>query len=348
MKESSVFTRYRAGLDRRVWLTLIIVAVLSAGLLAFKIGTIVPCRAVDITARAADGKRDKSFFAGESIHFSANMVKAKSFSWDFGDGTASAEGDTISHTFQHEGNYVVIATLNGTCAGSYTINIQQITSTTNIEAAMVTADPIYGPDAPMTNTDEVYVSNNRAGTYEWTVLNQPQYPVQTGATAKYNFVIPGKLTLQLKLDNNGSKIYQKEITVLANTAQPQTPAAGGTMPKPLPMPQPIAAPASTGPAPAAQPETTAPKILNIPDQEFTNMFQAVKEGEKDAQAFAPYLCNGVQTQVIANGETSTVQAFCSKIANKKCVTIKEVKVIRNAANCVTLLQINYKKKTFCL
>jgi hypothetical protein len=35
----------------------------------------------------------------------------------------------------------------------------------------------------------------------------------------------------------------------------------------------------------------------IPDEEFTAMFEAVKDGSKDVSAFNSVLCNGAQTKV---------------------------------------------------
>jgi len=101
-------------------------------------------------------------------------------------------------------------------------------------------------------------------------------------------------------------------------------------------------PVKEAPAPAV---SDAPKMLLIPDEEFKNMLEAVKDGKKDVSAFSSVLCSGAQTKVLVNDEDwQTFGELCSKIHDNKKYQIKSVQSVRNEQNCVTLLKVRYKKK----
>jgi PKD repeat protein len=327
------------GLDTRVWLSLLIVFVMSCLLLGFRLATKQHCSSFKIEVKGYNNTKPNSYFMGAQITFTAQMPGGGDVIWDFGDHSAKKSGVSVAHTFTAEGNYLVTATVNGQCTETVNINIQQLpqaaaTVTTTAEPA----NPISGPDAPQAAMPINYSCSAPAGSYEWSVVNSPDFPTQKGNIATFTFPTEGSRIIELKLDNDPSKVYRKTIQVL--------PAAklAENNPMPSPAPQPVVA---APPPPADKPEVkdNTPKVLVIPDEEFKSMFDQVTDGKKDALAFNQFLCSGIQTKVLANDtEWETVASFCSKIYNHKKITIKSVTTVRDEKKCVTIIKVSYKKR----
>ena len=338
MRAETIFTRRPAGLDYRVWLTAAIVAVLAAGLLGFKVANnSVVCRTVMITVKAAAGQPDAVFYVAEKLSFHADMAKAKTVEWDFGDGSPKATGASVVHAFMTDGSYLVTAMVNGKCTESVNILVRQLT-TAPVTASSDDSSLIFGPDAPMVGDPVRYTAAGTAQSYEWTVLNAPDFPVQREPSAIYIFPAAGTRVIEVKLDNDPAKTYRKTITIL-----PSNKAAEAPVNNAVAVPQ-VIAPPPIKEAPATT-VTDAPKTLIIPDEEFKSMLEGVTEGKKDASSFGAVLCTGAQTKVLVNGaDWQTFGELISKIHDNKKYLIRSVETVRNEQNCVTLLKVRYKKK----
>jgi PKD repeat protein len=337
MSAETIFTRRPAGLDYGVWLTAIIAAILALGLLGFKIaGSNVTCHTVMITIKPAAGQPEDIYYVGEKLSFQSQMANTKTVEWDFGDGSPKASGASAVHAFMTEGAYVVTTTVNGKCSESVNITIRQLT---NAPIATTGSDSvIFGPDAPIAGEPVRYTAGGTAQGYEWTVLNAPDFPVQREPSAIYIFPAPGTRVIEVKLDGDPAKTYRKTITILPSNKAAEAPVRDPTAPPPV-------APVPTVKEAPAAPVVEGPKVLIIPDEEFTAMLEAVKEGHKDVSSFSSVLCNGAQTKVLENGEAwTTFGEFCSKIHDNKKYIIRSVQSVRNEQNCVTLLKVRYKKK----
>ena len=340
MSASSIFTRNTFGLDRRVWLTCIIAAVLSIGLLGFKIGTNVQCYTVMLTVQGGEAGRANTYYAGQPVAFTADMAKAKKVVWDFGDNTKGETGATVRHAFEKEGSYTVTVTVNGGCSESVTVFIVPPKPVNAGQTTAPTSDNIFGPDAPAAGEPVRYTAAGMGQSYDWTIVNSPEFPVQNGPSVTYTFMTPGTRIIQLKLDNDPAKIYTKTITVLPSTKVPDMPKAEAPMPS-------VMTPTPAVPTPTES-ANEGPKVLIVPDEEFKSILDQVTENKKDLQALTPYLCNGGSTKVQENDESGmiTLGEFIGKVKGKKKFNIKTVKSVRDEKNCVILLKVYYKKKGF--
>lgn len=334
-----IFTHNRFGLDTRTWLCMLVLGLISLGLLSYKIAVHVTCDDFEITVNAYSAGAANSYYMGEEIKFIANAKDAKATEWDFGDKT-KANGDTVKHLFLAEGTYIVTATANGKCVQSITISIRQFNKQPATNSIANIENPISCPDIIHARTPISFSSNIVADTYEWTVLNTPEFPAQNSAIATFIFPTPGTRMIELKLDGNANKTFRKTIQVLAPVEAP------ATNPSDVAMPMPLAPPPMPKEDKTALDKPEKPKTVVIPNEEFVNMLNEATEGQKDVQSFNQFLCDGANTKVLTNGtDWETLGSFHQKIYGKKRYDIKSVDVVRDENNCVKILKIKYKKRT---
>lgn len=339
MNAGNFYTRTRIGLDNRVWLVLLLTLLLSGVLLGFKMAMHKGCRDIRIAVTNSEGVADK-YHPQDRLKFAAQMEGAGEIVWDFGDNTPAAKGSSVIHSFGSTGSYFVTVTINGKCREFVNVVVHTPYLATPASDQAVAGAEIAGPDVPKAGEPVTYTTALNATTYEWNVLNAPEYPTQHTPTATYIFLSPGIKNIELKLDNG--KVYRKTIQVLQGD-QPVVDPAANTMPQEMPVQQ------QQGEEAAQEPEQqAAPKSTFIADEVFRDMLNKVTDGDKDASSFNQFLCSGAQTKVRDNGESwTTLGEFCSKIHSKKKFQIKSVVTIRDPNDkCVLQIQVKYKKKGF--
>lgn len=341
MNATNLYTRSRFGLDNRVWLALLLTLLLSVALLAFKIAGDQPCTGISITVMDNEDPNGTRYYPQDRLTFSAVMTGGKDIAWDFGDNTPIVNGKSSTHSYAHAGNYFVTVTVNGKCKEMMSVFIHPHIAAPVAPVNTNIAD-ISGPDAPKAGEAITYTATVGGTSYEWNVLNSPEYPTQNTPVATYTFLTPGAKIIELKMD--GTRVLRKSIQVLPSDKPLSDPNAAQIQQQQLQQ-QNIQPPPQEDPTP---PEHTAAKSTFIADEVFRDMLDKVTEGEKDASSFNQYLCSGAQTKVRDNGESwTTLGEFCSKIHDKKKFKIKSVVTIRDPNDkCVLQIQVTYKKKGF--
>ena len=341
MSSINIFTRSRKGLDVRVWYTMLGLMILSLCLLSYTLLTHEACSQLTIKYAGVNSGSATSFYAGQNIQFSATSSSNRKITWSFDDNTPKVLGNTINHIFSQEGVHVVTASFNGKCQESVFITIKQLEQIEIDPTSGKTDAMIIGKDTPRANERVFYLCSGKAKTYEWTILNSNNFLTQKDSIVSYLFPVPGSYTIQLKLNNIPDKIITKTIQVLPALAIPKSgdPVSPLVIPPPLQLPE--------GPK---EPVVEKPKSILIADEELQNMFIDVTKGKKDATAFTPYVCTGIEgTKVLGNGaEWTTIKDFCSKIHDSKKYKIQEVTTERDENRCITLIKIKFSKKTFGL
>lgn len=356
------FSKQWGKIDYRVWMSLIILSLISFALLGYKLATNVDCPALKLSVISNlnhAGLDSNTFFVNEQVTFNVNTAAPDSYiAWDFGDKTASHIGTKISHTYTKEGNYLVTVTVKGKCAESMIVRVVQ-NSISVFDNSALTINPIVSADIVKAGDETTFNTSAVAKTYTWSVEELPDLGKVNTGTAKFIFTKPGTFTVTLLLDNGS--VYKKVIQVIDPLAQ-----TGKTVA--LPPITPMGAPPLTPPAdePLPLPEknktetTDADKNANAPpvktfDQLPTPAIQALLEGvtrgEKSAEDFNNILCNGAGTKVMANDESITFAELMNELKEKKGLPflkrkrkIKSVKVVRDeaAGNCVKILYIDFK------
>jgi PKD repeat protein len=353
-KISGIYTRSRMGIDNKVWLTLLITALISVGLFGFKIATTEPCYDIKLTLKGVvEHPFANNYFVGESIIFKANMKKTQKVEWDFGDGTPIRTGEKATHSYIKEGNFLVTATVNGKCMQSLNVHISQVAMSVGTATTSATADPnaIVGKDFAAAGELSIYQTAANAGTYEWTIEGNAVFPPKNGNKVSYSFTDPGTYIVTLKLDNDDSKVYRKTVTVSSNPA-----ARGASIDElpPLPLPAPPTgggASPDAGGAAAETPAAVEKKFELIPDPILKNQLQDVIEGKETLENIAKNMCDGMNTKVRGNGKIyANLTLFSEELKGKKGMLglggkrkIKSVHANRETGNnCIYRLDVEYK------
>jgi hypothetical protein len=368
MKLSSVYTKQWLGLDRMVWVTLATVALLSLGLVGYRLIGDEPCTNVVITVTGITEGKNKTYYVGETVSFAAPMAAGKSIKWDFGDKTNVEQGIRVTHNFMKEGDYTVTATVNGRCMQYERISIRKLVDANKLDSnsnlSNIFSNPIVGNTSPQVMQSVVFSSAIGARSYEWSILNMNNYPTIVEAQAQYTFLSPGPKVLQLMLDGDPKKVFKKDINV---QPLPNLPSSAGAPPAsivvlpPLVRPQ-AGAPTATDPAvnnavqalpEAPKPESAKtepakierPKTQRISDDYFKDLLQDVVNNSLELADFDEYLCDKGKTRVLINDDKnwSNFQNLVQQIRGEKRVTIESVEqTIENG--CVVKLKVKYDKK----
>ncbi|MBK7433748.1 MAG: PKD domain-containing protein [Chitinophagaceae bacterium] len=326
MSNNSIYTRNWGGLDRNVWFVFIAAILLPLGLVAYRLFDKPKCSPVNFTFKSISVDTGNVFPAGETIIFQA-YTTSSDINWDFGDKQGGSTGQFVEHKYMQPGDYFVNASTGFSCD-----NRKKITITKAPEdpvKTLGTGDEIKGPTFSITEKENIFTSTLKATAYEWTLVNY-SYPAQTGPTAKFTFTEPRAYTIQLMVDNDRTRKYFSQITV-------------------KPKPSPVATQSGGGPKP------TISSTLVVSPETFKTFMQQVVDEKKFAADFGAYLCSGGATPVIINGEKEgkNFEQACAELKGKKVrkkilvldkrkIEITDVKITRDASDCVTQLEITYK------
>lgn len=355
-KISGIYTRSRMGIDNKVWLTLLITALISVGLLGFRIATTEPCYDINLTLKGVvEHPFANNYFVGESIIFKASMKKTQKVEWNFGDGTPVSIGEKITHSYTKEGNFLVTATVNGKCMQSLNVHISQVAMPeSNITTpAPVDSNAITGKDFAAAGELSIYQTSATAGTYEWTIEGNAAFPPKNGNKVSYSFTEPGTYIVTLKLDNDDTKIYRKAVVVSLNPASAQGATVDELPPLPLPAPPPTGGGTnSDAGSTSAETQVNAEKRYElIPDPILKNQLQDVIEGKETLENIAKNMCDGMNTKIRGNGKIyANLTLFSEELKGKKGVLglggkrkIKSVHANRETGNnCIYRLDVEYK------
>jgi hypothetical protein len=375
MNPVSTLSNKKMGLDRKVWMVMLVTCILCLGLFGYKIiNGNEPCTPTTLSINAIPAEKEAVHYVDEPLTFKAPLAANKKIVWDFGDKTSSEEGFIVTHTYKKEGEFRITAVINGRCENYARINIKKHVEISQSLNNYNISEKIVGSSIINVGKEEKFTYAGGATSYEWTVKNSSNFPTQTTPTASFNFSLPGPYTIQLVVNNDPSKKGYKEITVIDPAASATQKSGGGS--KSIPMLIPANLPPLPNPAdrqsdrqadkqpekqaekqpekaPEKQPDVTAEpakkKVVFIHDQIFQSLLEGVVTGQKDVDDFDPYLIYGGATKVRVNDGKiyKTFSQLCQEIKGRK-VIIESVKLKRdeNDKTVVMQIEVDYKKKGF--
>ncbi len=358
-----VYTRRAMGLDKGVWLSMLMVFIISAGLLSYRLTDMKnakPCLSFDIYVTTPGTRNDSLFTVGEMLLIKAAATSDPNLAWDYGDGSQQETGLIKTHKYENPGIYSIVATLEGRCE---TIKKIVVTPAHTEQSLDISAGTIIGNTNPTSGLEETYISSLAADSYEWIVLNNPRFAPQKSSSAKFLFPNRGNYTIQLVLNGNRLKAITKNIAVV-DPDKPQDheikniipiPSEGKekkssnstifTSPQTQPPPEATTPqnnlPPSTVPAPA---EPAKKNIKKIPPRLFQDYLEAVITGEKTASDFYPYLFYQGGTKVqINNDKIVQFQLYCSQIYGNKKLKIKSVDFTLDENGYIQVIKIKSRQ-----
>ncbi|WP_276483633.1 PKD domain-containing protein [Paraflavitalea pollutisoli] len=337
MKPSTIFTRRVAGLDYNVWITMIVLILLSAGLFSYTLinrESKETCDPLDIYVNGRTVTDTINLHTGDPVSFRIAYVPDTRVTWDFGDGVTGEEGFHAIHTYKQEAVFTVRASINNECV--YT---RKITVKTPVII------PEYGEDIIGENeafTGEVleFTTARPAKNYEWYIENNANFPKQSGSKASFKFKLQGNYVVTLVLDQDRQKKYSKTVVVQDDPLLNQD-----IKRKPLEIP--------ADPGKVEQPKDT--QVISLPetprrpatkvisDDNFRSLVQSVVCEKMISSDFKQYLCDGDNTVVVYNGKRTTFGAMCAEVKGKK-LKVESVVAGRDNDNCVTSITVTVDKK----
>jgi hypothetical protein len=350
----SILTRKIWGIDVHVWLTMLTIIVISAGILIFKITKNVECKLFDTLVSDDSGSNTNSLYVNENVVFTANV--SGNVEWDFGDG-AKVKGTHVKHVFLNGGKQTITVSSNGRCQQLITLIIFKNAPNPSDQPE---ANPIWAPEKAVVGKKVTfaYLGDKKPTAFEWSIVNLPITPVRYGNheyRVSYVFPAEGRQTIELRLNNDPARTFTRDITIIPASeknsndhpyvAPPppstRTPDLATSAPKTGTNSEPVSSAPKT-PVHENAPVETKKTERYLSDDVFKQMFEDVAAGKKNAQSFDPYLCNGVVTRVNANDADETLESVCIILASghKK---IQSVHAVRSN-DCVVLLKIKYRNK----
>ncbi len=332
------FSSITSHIDPMVLYTFLALLLISVGILAFKASTHQDCSNMSIALSSRLHGVNTSFTVGEVITFKANNSgDAKSgYAWNFGDSSAQQQGQQVYHAFSQPGNFTVTLQA-GKCSWQQDVIVVP-PAPTNSPAPVADIYPVIdGPEEALVGRPATF-SNSTPGanSWEWR-LQQLNAETHTGSSHTYVFGTPGEKILTLIVNGDSSRMVKKRIQVF--------PAPVNNRPNEQFIPPPFPAPENKPEAAPAAPEK--PKVPAISDDEFRVMLTQLNNKQKNAQDFAPYLCNNLNARVLLNDkDVKTFNEFCNAIRGKKRIKIEMVNLIKDPEGCVKEIRIRYDKKGF--
>jgi PKD repeat protein len=361
MNAETIYTRRIMGLDKNIWLTMLVVAVLSLGLLGYKIidnKNARPCTPFIISVTTPGTENDSVFTAGEMLLIKAIASSGVQLNWDYGDGSQEEVGSIKTHKYEKPGLYSITTSLNGRCE---TVKRIIVTPMRGEAKPNISAGSITGNTTAIAGTEEIYSAPVAADSYEWIIVNNPKFAPQRSATARFTFHSKGTYTIQLTLNKDREKVMTKNITVLDVPKQPGNDLDNvhrlipnfdkPTKDQPIPSEPPVSTPTPSQPLPkqVIMPEPEKKPVKKISTALFQSYLEEVISGEKTASDFFPYLAFKSSTQVKVNDDkyAITFQQYCQRIAGDKKLTIKSVGFVfdENDNNAIQTITIKSKRWT---
>lgn len=369
MNAYRIFTQRFLGLDIRARRLVIILILLSLILLSYRIfkGKCIPFT-IEVEKNSHS---DTFFFAGETIHFFSSNY-SEDINWSFKDETqGTAKGSSVLYTFNKEGIFFVTARMNEGCEFGKTIYIKQRPQPAT-QAMETTAGDITGADSTMVGKAELFISPIRAdGYYEWEVLEHPEMGVKNAEKVSYTFDKADTYIIQLTLDGDRVKSFQKRLlvldvpgkTILAQDAMPlrieKEIEEIHEEPKEAPETEKLRqySPETQQSAPPVESVAPgAPVIKVVAADVFRGYLQKLVFGEMNETEFYTYLCRGATTSVVVNGDNrnaKTFSQFCQEfkgktekgmfVGKKRPITIKSVKLIKDLVDtkCIHRIEVEH-------
>lgn len=134
-------------------------------------------------------------FVNEDLLFTDNTPDAKSWLWEFGDGSRSSQQNG-SHKYNSSGSYIVRLTVDDKLSAQYAVMVKDTVSI--VQDTLLT---VNGPTSGITNEEIRFEAVGPGSLFEWSFGESGRIDAK-GKTALYRFRNPGKYLIQLRNERN--------------------------------------------------------------------------------------------------------------------------------------------------
>ncbi|WP_281234468.1 PKD domain-containing protein [Flavobacterium gelatinilyticum] len=300
------------------------------------------------------------FQSEEPIEFYDKTPNAKSWKWDFGDGTSS---DTRKHTFhpyKKPGKYIVALTINGECTHTRELIIKDKYILDKLGTPQIISSKVITVGQPT----YFYAHAENAKTWEWS-FGENRGIDEISSNPVYTFSSPGEKTITLVINGNFSRVAKKVIYVHPRVIKKTNPldvtsyvyekkAETFSLPRGSAKKDPLEDMLQyvpVAPKNKTQNDTVIPikKAPKISEDQFEILLNKVAEGSKVKDDFSDFLCEDLEIPVVKNdNDLLTFAQLCAGIKGKK-IKIESIRLNKDkTSNCVKGLSINYKVKKYLI
>lgn len=296
----------------------------------------------------------------ESIEFFDKTPNAKSWKWDFGDGTETDIRKHTFHVYKKPGKYLITLIINGDC-----IHNKEIVITDKYETYKTGAPKIISSKT-ITVGQPTYFSSisENAKTWEW-AFGENRGIDDTSSNPVYTFSTPGEKTITLVVNGNFSTVAKKIIYVHPKVIKKTNPlditsyeyekkAEAFALPRGAAKKDPLEDMLQYVPvAPKTKTQkdsiATIKKAPKISEDQFEILLNKVAEGSKVKDDFSEFLCDDLDIPVVKNDrDLLTFSQLCAVIKGKK-VKIESIRLNKDKQNnCIKGLNISYKVKKYLI
>jgi len=325
--------------DDRAILTMIIPAVLSLLVMAWRFTNHTVCRDFHVLARS------NHYYTGEVVRFESNITAYNTLRWDFGDNEGNdSKISSAVHSYDQPGEYTASLTVNGECTEYVRV---VIVPAPHVENPRLTPTFIYPQSAEVGKPVQFNDTTLGAAQWEWR-FGETATVDATEKAPKYTYTTPGLKTVTVVINNDPQQMGLCKIYVNP-AAQPKRKDRGGD--RPAIVVNRVGPPLKNVPDTAAvkkPEEVTVTKAPEISDAGFEVLLRGVANKEKTADHFAPYFCGNLNVQANLNGKVMPFTELCNKFStlkSEKRIKKLSVQLVRNEkTNCIIALFVNMKEK----
>jgi hypothetical protein len=303
-------------MQRIIYIILGVLSLLFGSIVLFKLLSANKCNEFNFSVPS-------SAMTEQKISFADSTDDAKSWLWDFGDGSYGSTLQNPTHSYTKAGKYIVKLTINGKCDDFKDINVEPKPMTA-LELAH-----IQGPSEAKVGQGVKFTEITEGATaYEWL------------------FSESGKVDSREKSPTYAFKsVGYKTITVYVTSPKGRT---TGTLTVNV-KDKDVAIVAPSNPAPVDNtPKYTTQEKKDIFLNNFTTFVTTTDDAtrQKSMEKFRQFIC-GADAPVYKNGKDAVgIILFCKDLQNKnKYCKVKSMTIDWNdGADCLKAVHLDYKEK----
>ncbi|MBC7904075.1 MAG: PKD domain-containing protein [Gemmatimonadaceae bacterium] len=342
MSRKSSFSR----IDENVYFTMGGTGLLALIILLVRYGTSTECFPIKLIIDPGP------YLVNTRVQIKAETKEAKTYKWDFGDGSNSEDGQTVGHSYKKAGKYTVTITVNETCTEFHDLYI-------NEPVPVVKANSLatfLGPQTAYAGTEVVFEDTASSNTaWEWH-FEEDGAPAGYEKKARYIYTEPGLKKVWVKLNRKSDEVMFRYIQIVPDKEQEELISVAKTKRTPerviivkdKPTEPPLTLPGKTEPEVAKTEPVAAPvkpKAEAITPQQMGDLITDYNEGKKSEGDFNKYFC-GNNVSVKYESKFLSFSEFLAKVKKIKKGKIKSVsaEITKDEQNCIQKMEVIIKEK----
>ena len=288
------------------------------------------------------------------IEFYDNTQGAKSWKWDFGDGSPVDFRQRTFHSYEKTGEYIVTLTINGNCTHQKVVTI----SSKNQQIGYLPV--IKAPDVVFLGETTSFNAEKEGGiSFEWS-FGETSSTDAVGKNVTYKFKKVGEKRITLIVNGDLDHIATKTIYVAPKhivakkpidmeSYEFEKPHTDFQLPMGKAQKDPLVDMLTHIPvSPKSKQEKDSliavKKAPDISNEQFILLLNQVAKQAKTKDDFKEFMCDNYQIPVVVNDDKIiSFEQFCRDIAGKK-IKISSLRLQKDLNHCIQNINVYYKEK----